>query len=422
MQKDNKNILRKFSGLSIITSGTLLLCGCRVVGTVSDDDVVVTNSNSESESVDVIDNGAHVSIYDSINIISQETDDELDSDYVKKIINKSYIEEAVDKLSAYVSSNKYTNNISESLENGSEIKVENPIICSDSSEYMNNFSEITEGNAFMYSDADEFKNQLKDPISEIGTYSYVDTYNEYVISQGDSLDKIASMFNTSKSILMEINDLKTESLDGISCIKYPIKEEYINVSSGTDLNKVAFQNGLDVVDILDLNDLSENDVVISKDSAILLHNFIGNENCYPTYYGYSNVIYNNKIWGDKIVFASGFSGASQKMIALSNSNFVYGTNNVIYYEFDGNGGYTSKVICSGAKDISIVDGIPVVYFRNDQDIVSLASNVNLPVNQIDFTQWVTNNICDYPINYDDNGNAFITFNGISFNNINVKVK
>ena len=120
----------------------------------------------------------------------------------------------------------------------------------------------------------------------------------------------------------------------------------------------------------------------------------------------------------KRVYASGFSGASNNFLVLDDSNYGVGYNVVIYYRGDGNGNVVPNLLCICAKDIDVINGIPVIYFRNDQDVADIISSNGLSTD----LGLYSNNVCDYPVNVDENGNQFITFDGIKLNNEYMKVK
>ena len=121
----------------------------------------------------------------------------------------------------------------------------------------------------------------------------------------------------------------------------------------------------------------------------------------------------------KVVYASGFKGASSNFLFLDDSSYGLGYNVVTYFKDDGMGNYTPQILCICAKSIDVIDGIPVIYFRNDQDVCDIISSYGLSSDSLGL---YSNNVCDYPVNVDENGNEFITYDGMKINNEYVKVK
>lgn len=268
----------------------------------------------------------------------------------------------------------------------------------------------------------EFNNHLTDIIGEYNTYSYIDCEEEYIVSAGEQLKNIAKKLNTTEEDLIERNSLTTNVLSEGQVLKYRVKDEFINLKAGTNVSEIATVEGIDLNEILTLNDIPEYNTTIGRDAAIKLHRYIGNETSYETKTHKVNVIYNNRISGDKIVFATGFAGASQKVFVLDNSRFVGGTNTVTEYTFDGGTGCaSSKIIMTNAKDIETVGGLPVAYFRTEEDLQKLADQANVELDMIGRMQWETTNIDNYTVYMDELGNKFIVYSDFIFdNNVNTQ--
>lgn len=262
--------------------------------------------------------------------------------------------------------------------------------------------------------------QINNLVGKVGTYSYVETFYDYKINEGDTLDSIASALSTSKSELMVINNLSSEDLTGISILKYPVREEYYNLAAGTDLSEVSELSGVDVNVISELNGISANDTKISKDSSILLHVFNGEDNRYMSNKGWVNVIYNNRIIGDKVVYANGFSGACNNVLVLSRLNDEVDSNVVLYYSFDGSSNYDLKVICLNAKDIDLVNGIPVAYFRSLDDMIEIAERNDEVIDDDFINKASTVNTASYQLNCDQNNNSYVTYNNIVLEDNEIK--
>lgn len=374
---EKKYNLKKFGNIvSVLSGGVILLTGC---GVNVDVQVDIGNAN----------NMANISFDDTL-IDNVKADDGV-------IVTENEIDN--------ISSTEIDDNTVVAVDVKDTLYVE-------SSKYMDSNDDLP----FAYAGYNEFNNHLKDLIGEIGTYSYVDTYYDYSLNEGDTLDSIASALSTTKSELMSINSLESEDLSNIKSLKYYVKEEYINLAGCTDLKDTSLSSGVSIDTILDLNNIPKNNTVIGKDAAILLHVYNGNETSYDTNIGCVNVIYNNRIVGDKVVFASGFSGASSNVLVLNNVNDDFKSNIVTYYSFDGNSNYESSVICLNARDIDLVNGIPVAYFRNIDDMIKLSNDTGILLDDDFITETNTVNVSSNQLNCDIDNNLYVTYNNMLIEN------
>ena len=374
---EKKYNLKKFGNIvSVLSGGVILLTGC---GVNVDVQVDIGNAN----------NMANISFDDTL-IDNVKADDGV-------IVTENEIDN--------ISNTEIDDNTVVAVDVKDTLYVE-------SSKYMDSNDDLP----FAYAGYNEFNNHLKDLIGEIGTYSYVDTYYDYSLNEGDTLDSIASDLSTTKSELMSINSLESEDLSNIKSLKYYVKEEYINLAGCTDLKDTSLSSGVSIDTILDLNNIPKNNTVIGKDAAILLHVYNGNETSYETNIGCVNVIYNNRIVGDKVVFASGFSGASSNVLVLNNVNDDFKSNIVTYYSFDGNSNYESSVICLNARDIDLVNGIPVAYFRNIDDMIKLSNDTGILLDDDFITETNTVNVSSNQLNCDIDNNLYVTYNNMLIEN------
>ncbi len=374
---EKKYNLKKFGNIvSVLSGGVILLTGC---GVNVDVQVDIGNAN----------NMANISFDDTL-IDNVKADDGV-------IVTENEIDN--------ISNTEIDDNTVVAVDVKDTLYVE-------SSKYMDSNDDLP----FAYAGYNEFNNHLKDLIGEIGTYSYVDTYYDYSLNEGDTLDSIASALSTTKSELMSINSLESEDLSNIKSLKYYVKEEYINLAGCTDLKDTSLSSGVSIDTILDLNNIPKNNTVIGKDAAILLHVYNGNETSYETNIGCVNVIYNNRIVGDKVVFASGFSGASSNVLVLNNVNDDFKSNIVTYYSFDGNSNYESSVICLNARDIDLVNGIPVAYFRNIDDMIKLSNDTGILLDDDFITETNTVNVSSNQLNCDIDNNLYVTYNNMLIEN------
>ena len=263
----------------------------------------------------------------------------------------------------------------------------------------------------------EFNNHLTDILGEYNTYSYVDGFESYIVMEGDDLKSIASKFNTSMGDLIDDNHLTTDKLEVGQVLKYRVKDEYLNIKAGRTADEIATVEGIDVDEILKLNDIPEYNAntEIGRDAAIKLHRYVGYEDNYETHTHKVNVIYNNRVCGDKIVYATGFAGSSQRLFVLDNSRFIGNANYVYEYQFDGGDTCISKkAIMRNAKDIDTVQGLPVAYLRDEDDLQTIASEVGTQLDEMGRMQWESSNLENYPVSVDEFGNEFIAYSGYDF--------
>ena len=285
-------------------------------------------------------------------------------------------------------------------------------------EYLESMTENTTEEPYAYAGQYEYLNNMNINVysyDSTGKYVYYDSFDFYSVSDGETIEDICQKLNITYEQFKEYNPYVSD-ISNVNSIIYPIKIEFYSANAGEMIDSIAIQNGIDVEKI---KDYASSNGKVESDCLINLHVFVGNETSYDTYVGKSNVVYNNKIWGDKIVYGSGKGGASQNLFVLNNSRFVYGTNDVISYSFDGAGNYVSTVVCKNASDINSMYGIPVAYFRTDDEVLELASQLNCDV---DLLQFKTENISNYPVCCDNNGNCFVAYSGMSFNNDVTKTK
>ena len=266
----------------------------------------------------------------------------------------------------------------------------------------------------------EFNNHLTDIMGEYNTYTYVDKEEEYKVSAGEDLKTIANKLKTTMGDLIEINHLTSDQLTEGQVLKYRVKDEYLNMKAGNTISEIATVEGIDEEELLKLNDIPEYNAntQIARDASIRLHRFVGNEDSYETHTHKVNVIYNHRISGDKLVFATGFAGASQRLFVLDNSRFIGDTNIVTEYLFDGGENIISqKIVMVNAKDIAIVEGLPVAYLRNENDLQTIANNAGVELDEIGRMQWESTNAENYTVNMDELGNKFIAYSNYIFDNI-----
>lgn len=256
----------------------------------------------------------------------------------------------------------------------------------------------------------EFNNHLTDILGEYHTYSYVDGFEEYTVCDGDTLNSIADKFHTTIGFLIDDNHLTSDTVEVGQKLKYRVKDEFINCKAGTDVTGIAVSNGIDVEELLELNDIPEYNTTIGRDAAIKLHRFLGNDESYRSHVGVVNCIYNNRIMGEDVLYAHGYMGASQRVLTKCSS--LSGTSAATFYLFDGcNNIINTNTICSNPKKIDTINGIPVAYLRTEKDLEDLASTYNVELNDLARMQWESVNYENYTVHVTDDGEQFITFDG-----------
>ncbi len=346
------NINKKI--ISVLTGTTILLTGC---GTVSSYD----KTNSES----INDNPLYDLINDSNNEEKKErvsttavVENEISTSKEAMITTTTTV--TTEKVALSTTTTTTTSNQVESTTTSSLTTVAQTTLVPQTTSVLDTTIEAKKEDLMYFYDT-------------TGKYAYLDRYDKYSCTGEDTIDSLCEKLNLTSQQLLDINNGEIGKI-----VKYPVKDEYYVASKGENISSIAILNGVDVSLI---EPYSEDGKTITDSCLVKLHTFIGNETSYETYVGVSNVVRNNKIFGDKIVYATGFSGASNHMFVLNNSRFVADNNMVLEYDFDGTNNYTSELICLNAKDIDSIDGIPVAYLRTENDIDELAAKLpeNLPV-------------------------------------------
>lgn len=242
-----------------------------------------------------------------------------------------------------------------------------------------------------------FKNKSK--------YKYVDDIAVRNLCDGDDINSLCNMLNMSVDDFYSYNPNFNDLSIG-DYIYYPITNEYYIGKMGEKISDIAYSNGILFDSLNLLNNFSSD--ILENDCDVLLHTFVGSESSYQTIKGISNNIYGNKIFGDKVLFADGVSGSSQDVLVLCNERYVYGVNTVSYYCFDGNGNYGVKHVCGNAKDIDLLDGVPVVYMRTVEDVNDMIENTGFSESNYDIMvkQFSSVNSNGYEI-FNDDGVPYI---------------
>ena len=253
-----------------------------------------------------------------------------------------------------------------------------------------------------------------------GKYAYSRYDDFYELSDDDSLDDICNKFNITINELYSHNP-KINRYGLGDVIAYPVMEELYIAHKGDNVSEIAIETGVDIDVILNNNKLNLSGSILNEDSQILLHKFIGNNNSYVTNKGVVNIINNNRIYGNKIVQASGFAGAANYYLALNESVYSYGVNEVVFYAFNCDDSYTSEVVCLNAKDILSVDGMPIALLRNDNDIKALADFANVPMDDMAYMQWGSTVTDGYTVNTSAY-NSYVVMNDFNLDYLDVKVK
>ncbi len=361
--------LKKYSSLSIIMGGVMLLSGCDVVGTcdyhASVNHIYLSDAPEKDASISSV---VITTSTGTTTTVATTTSVNVDEDLV----------ECVDE--PYVNAGASYDNFKEDL---------------------NKYTDIL------------FSSYAKDMDSRYIYYKYQDFYS---ITNDDSITDICDRFNITVDDFYSYNP-KIANYNPGTFITYPVMDEIYVGKKGENINSIAVDTGVDIELILNNNNLNLSDDILNENTYIFLHKFIGNETSYKTNKGIVNVINNNRIFGNKVVQAGGFAGASRYVLVLNESVYSYGVNDVICYTFDGNS-YTSDIVCFNAKDILSVDGMPVALLRNDDDIKALAESVSVDVDDMAFMQWGSVVSDGYSVSNSDD-NSYVIMNGIKMDDLDL---
>ena len=250
--------------------------------------------------------------------------------------------------------------------------------------------------------------------SNDGKYVYMRYDGFYRLTENDSLEEVCAKFNMTTDEFYAYNADKG-NYTASSVITYPVMEELYVGHAGDDLEEIAIETGINYGELISNNDISLNGSILNEDSYISLHKFAGSERSYRTNKGIVNIIDNCRIFGDKVIQASGYAGASRHYLVLNNSVFSYGCNDVSCYISDGAGNFSSSYVCSNAKDIVNVGGMPIAILRSDNDVKDLADSVGVPMDDMAYMQWASTVSKDYSVCTND-ATQYVVMNGFSLDN------
>ena len=372
--KNGINHFKNYGGLALATSGVLCLSSfSSKPNSVANENISLSESKSFVDTYD----------YDKSNVSDRRTSmDKLNEFYGKKVKANQ------NRVTGLSSTDVITNTTSLSTTS-----------TTNTTSISTNVSTVTTTEAEIPEYVIDFLEENYDQCSYMKSkYFYVDSFETYVISEeDDTLETICSNIGTPS--IYDIWDFLPINLDTNDSFIYPIKNEYYVASKGERIEDIAFFNGIDESVIRKLNNIPDYVDSLDFNTNILLHTFKGNSTSYNTKKGVSNVFNNNKIFADKLVSVG--DNGNEQVLGLLNDRFIYGSNSVCYYKFDGNGNYSSKTICSNVIDIDVVDGELAAYVRDDDYAYGMALNAGIS-NPDDFSisQFQTNFNYFYDISFD----------------------
>lgn len=416
----NKNI-KKYSGLSMIMGTVLVLAGCGQVKPIEKEDYLSNSVEVESDMDVILTTSTKVTPVVTTTVKSGES-------YVKDNLGNVVISDENDNITDYViSGESYTKD-----DLGNVIATsENQSIQTISSEsYVKGSSGnvvINDDKPFAYAGSGykEYMESQQNDLCDIsyctcekdmsGKYIYSKYNDTYTIAPNDALDELCEEFNITIDEFYDINKKINSYSPGI-VVKHPVMDELYVASKGESIDSISIETGVDKEVIMNNNNLSSD--ILDHDAYLLLHKFNGYETSYVTNKGVVNIINNNRIYGNKVINASGFSGATRYFMALNESVYSYGVNDVTCYTFNDDNSYTCQTICTNVRDIISVDGMPVAILRNSNDIEALAASIGVEVEPMDYIQWGSNVSEDYSVCTSGSEN-YVVINGAEINNLDV---
>jgi len=391
----NKKNLKKYSGLSIFMGGILTLSGCGVVKKTGE-----SNSFETSSIVTTVETTTEPFAYAGYG-------------YKQYLKNKEKEEQPTTDVEptteSFASAGEYVENKNEEV-----VEPTTEPFAYAGYGYKQYLKTENKTNAELNGNTDILYSSYVMSMDCKYVYSRYDDF--YKITDEDSIEDICNRFNISTSELYSHNP-KLGAYPVGTTIAYPVMEELYLGHIGDNIEEIAIETGVDIDIIKSNNKLNLSGSILNEESQISLHKFIGNENSYVTNKGVVNIINNNRIFGDKIIQASGFAGASSHYLALNESVYSYGVNDVMSYTFYDDD-YKSEFVCSNAKDIISVDGMPIALLRNDSDIKTLADSVNVPVDDMAYMQWGSNVSDSYSI-CTSGENSYVVMNGMNMGNLDL---
>ena len=384
------NKLKKFSGVSILTSGVILMSGCgNVVGKNSE--ICNTDKNASFVTTNI----------DDLEIVTEPTTisvcTTMPSQTTTVTTTSTVISTTTTEPFAYAGYG-YRDYLKSQEEE--KIQDETEPFAYAGSGYRDYLDELN--NSYSFSD---------DYNTDSYRYRYVDGYRDYLVQEGDTIDSLSKKFNITSDQLLECNlsIIDDETLLFTGVVRYPVKYELYQLS-GESIDDVSINSCVSKQDLIELNPLDENGS-FGNVSEVVTHVFVGNENSYRDYNGsLVNCVYNNRVYGD-IIYGGGFAGASQYVLAKVDNPYFYGHNDVVLYNFDGNNNINyAKVVCSNAKDISFSnDEFFNISLRDEQDIIDMFTDMDISIDSVyNIDQYASRNFNSEYVKYDDFGKMYLS--------------
>lgn len=189
---------------------------------------------------------------------------------------------------------------------------------------------------------------------------------EYLYSIARKFDK-ENTNETLKSI-KELNkiDENDNFISKDRAILLPFDALYYIIKQGpgeaTTLDEISNLTGIPVTELSGKDNIASNYEELEDGTEIILKGLKKGETSFRTENGLANIYQGTVIHADKLIASTGYSGASNHLLALIEKSET--ENRVEYLKFDGYGNYTTTLVANDVEDIRAEDGYLIIV-KND---------------------------------------------------------
>lgn len=181
--------------------------------------------------------------------------------------------------------------------------------------------------------------------------------DEYKVTKenGEYLYSIARKFDKENTIatlnsIKELNKLDENDnfIENGRTILLPFNILYYMPTSDEDLMEVSNETGISLADLMEKNNMA-NTTETLENKKIILTMLKQGQTTFKTERGIANLYQGNVVFADKIISSTGYSGASNHLLTLTQVSET--ENYVNYLKFDGYGNYVETLAAINVEDI-----------------------------------------------------------------------
>ena len=203
-----------------------------------------------------------------------------------------------------------------------------------------------------------------------------DDFYYYRVQENDTIYALTYKFNISEKELRELNNLENNDtiITDVTILKVPAKLVKMHVDETTRLSSIALNIGLDLnylIEINRANHIYRETEYVPAGTDLLVNAIFDGSNTFDTKYGKETIFTNDVIIRDidKYEIKANNNG-TYDVLAF---NELTNSNQVSWIEItDGSREYIQTIIALNAKDIGMVNNIPIVYtYSNIKEDVNI---------------------------------------------------